>query len=114
MSDTSSHSSADAHGHAPNVAAYWKVFGALLICTLASFVANYAARDGDITVLTSFIIILAVACVKAVLVGAVFMHLTYDWGKVYIMIVPALVLGPLLVIVLLPDIVLAWREAAGQ
>jgi hypothetical protein len=32
---------------------------------------------------------------------------------VFIMIVPALILGPLLMIVLLPDIVLAWRNVAA-
>jgi hypothetical protein len=36
------------------------------------------------------------------------MHLILDWKRVYFLIVPALVLGPMLVIVLLPDIVLGW------
>ena len=34
----------------------------------------------------------------------------FDWGKVFIMIVPALVLGPMLMVVLLPDIVLSHLE----
>jgi hypothetical protein len=29
---------------------------------------------------------------------------------VFVMVVPALILGPMLIIVLLPDIVLAWRN----
>jgi hypothetical protein len=36
------------------------------------------------------------------------MHLKFDWGKLYFMIVPAFILGAMLAFVLLPDIVLAW------
>src|SRR5436305_11863943 len=107
MSDTSTSSTAapghDAHGHSSDLSAYWMVFGALIVCTLSSFVANYAARAEIISVHASFVIILLVSVLKATLVATIFMHLKYDWGKVYIMIVPALILGPLLVIVLLPD-----------
>ena len=38
------------------------------------------------------------------------MHLKFDWGRLYFLIIPALVLATLLVIVLLPDIVLAWHN----
>lgn len=110
------HHAHDHHGHghhAPNVAAYMAVFGALVICTLVSFVANVAVRNDVLSSFSSFVIIFGVACIKATLVGAFFMHLNFDWKKVYMMIIPALVLGPLLMIVLLPDIVLAWKTA-GQ
>ncbi len=101
---------ADAH-HGPNIGSYLAVFGALAICTLISFVANLAARQEPpvISAHTSFLIIMGVAVIKAILVAMIFMHLKWDWKRVYIMIVPALILAPLLVIVLLPDIVLAWR-----
>jgi caa(3)-type oxidase subunit IV len=49
-----------------------------------------------------------VAVCKAVLVGMFFMHLKYDWGKLYFIIVPISILGLMMMIVLLPDIVLAW------
>jgi len=97
--------------HGPNVRAYFGVFGALVLCTLVSFVANVAERQGVLSVLTSFVIIFGVACLKATLVAMVFMHLLFDWKKVYILIVPVLILGPMLMIVLLPDIVLAWKTA---
>jgi caa(3)-type oxidase subunit IV len=113
MSDTPDTAHADPHAHGPNVSSYLMVFGALVVFTLASFVANYAARADVISHMTSFGIILAVAFAKAALVAMIFMHLKYDWGKVYIMIVPALVLGPMLVVVLLPDIVLAWRTTVA-
>jgi cytochrome c oxidase subunit 4 len=105
------------HGHAhhgPNVGAYMAVFGALVVCTLVSFVANIGVRNEVLSPFSSFAIIFLVACIKATLVAVFFMHLQFDWKKVYMMIIPALILGPLLMLVLLPDIVLAWRATAGQ
>src|SRR5262249_25841292 len=103
--------------HGPSVRAYFYVFGALAVFTLVSFVANYAARTPEehplISKFASFAIILAVAVCKALLVAMFFMHLLLDWKRVYVLIVPALVLGPLLVIVLLPDIVMAWHYASS-
>jgi cytochrome c oxidase subunit 4 len=58
-------------------------------------------------------LVLAVATVKATLVAAFFMHLKFDWSKVKIMIIPAIVLAAVLVFALLPDITLAMREKAG-
>ena len=100
-------------GHDVSVKTYMVIFGALIIFTAVSFVANTLAHHEVITKFTSFAIILSVAVCKATLVGIYFMHLIFDWGKVFIMIVPALILGPLLMIVLLPDIVLAWRNVAA-
>ena len=104
---------AAAHAHAhegPSIKTYFVIFAALSIFTVVSFIANYCAHQHIITHFTSFAIILGVAICKATLVGMYFMHLIFDWGKVFIMIVPALILGPMLMIVLLPDIVLAWRN----
>ena len=104
------------HGHheGPSVKTYFVIFAALTIFTAVSFVANYFAHHPEdkptISLFTSFAIILGVAVCKATLVGMYFMHLVVDWGKVFIIIVPALILGPMLMIVLLPDIVLAWRN----
>ena len=52
---------------------------------------------------------MGVAVVKAFLVGLIFMHLKYDWGKLYFMIVPVFILGTMMMIVLMPDIVMAWQ-----
>ena len=50
------------------------------------------------------------AVVKAGLVGWVFMHLAFDWRKLYFMIFPAFILGAMLMMVLLPDFVIAWQH----
>jgi caa(3)-type oxidase subunit IV len=101
----------DAHA-GPKVRAYLVVFGALAIFTLVSFLANYAAHPEQawITTNQAFTIILLVAIIKAILVAMFFMHLKWDWTRVYFMIVPVLILGTMMMIVLLPDIVLAWNR----
>jgi caa(3)-type oxidase subunit IV len=103
MTDT--HSSEAPHG--PSVTAYNAVFGALIVFTAVSFLVNFALGRG---VVAGFIIILGVAVCKATLVAMYFMHLVVDWRKVCILIIPALVLGPLLIIVLWPDSVLVWQQ----
>jgi cytochrome c oxidase subunit IV len=95
--------------HGPGVKAYLIVFAALALFTLVSFLANYMARKEVITPHESFVIILAVSVVKTCLVGAFFMHLILDWRRVYYLIVPAFILGTMMMIVLMPDIVLAWH-----
>ncbi len=102
---TESHST-DSHADS-HLKAYLVIFGALSFFTLISFVVYEALGRGSHA---AFVIILGVAVCKAALVGAYFMHLVMDWRKVYIMIVPALVLGPMMMIVLLPDIVLSKLE----
>jgi caa(3)-type oxidase subunit IV len=105
------HSSEPGHAdHGPNVAAYLAVFGALSVFTLVSFIANSLAGGEHplISKFASFVVILAVAIVKAALVGWIFMHLNFDWRKLYFLIVPAFILGAMMMIVLMPDIVLAW------
>jgi caa(3)-type oxidase subunit IV len=107
MSDV--HSSEHGHAdHGPNVAAYLAVFGALSVFTFVSFIANWMAGSGYISKFASFLVILGVAIVKAALVGWIFMHLKFDWRKLYFLIVPAFILGAMMMIVLMPDIVLAW------
>ena len=58
--------------------------------------------------MAGFSLILGIAVCKALLVGAYFMHLTFEWGKLYFMIIPAFILGTMMMIVLLPDIVFVW------
>lgn len=96
------------HHHEPHVKTYMVIFGALSVFTLISFVFNTLATHHVITHTTSFIAIMSVAVVKALLVATWFMHLIVDWGKLFVFIVPAMILAPLLMIVLMPDIVLAW------
>src|SRR5262245_50535676 len=98
------------HGHGgPHVKTYLVIFGALSVFTILSFVFNGAARTGTISHTTSFLLILSVAIIKATLVGMYFMHLKFDWGRLYFMIIPAFILATMMMIVLLPDILLAWH-----
>jgi caa(3)-type oxidase subunit IV len=106
---TESHSTDTAHaGH--NLKPYFVVFGALVIFTALSFVFNSAVRGGSITRETGFALILGVAVCKAVLVATYFMHLLLDWKRLYFMIIPVMIMGTMMIIVLLPDIVLAWHH----
>jgi cytochrome c oxidase subunit 4 len=97
--------------HGPDVKAYMVVFGALSVFTLLSFIFNWMAHPEHeiLTKVQSFVLILGVAIVKATLVGLYFMHLKLDWPRLYFMIVPAFILGTMMMIVLLPDIVLGWH-----
>jgi len=96
--------------HGPSLKAYLLVFGALSVFTAVSFLVNTLLGQGSVT---GMLVILGVAVCKAMLVAAFFMHLVVDWGRVYYLIVPALILGALLVVVLLPDIVLTWHHVFG-
>ena len=66
----------------------------------------FGVSDG---LLTNVSLILGVAVVKALLVATYFMHLKWDWGRLYFLIIPAFVLAPMALFALLPDIVLYWK-----
>ncbi|MBI1915871.1 MAG: cytochrome C oxidase subunit IV family protein [Planctomycetes bacterium] len=100
---------ADTHepvAHAgPDFRLYLIIFAALSVFTLLSFLVNALFGAGNHTGAT---IIMLVAVIKATLVAMIFMHLRWDWGRLYFLIIPAFILGSMLMMVLLPDIVLAW------
>jgi cytochrome c oxidase subunit 4 len=105
---------AEAHSHAEDhgelFRAYMVVAAALGGFTISSFVVNYLVRQGSLSVLMGFALILGVAVIKATLVGLYFMHLKWDWGRLFFMIVPAFILGTMMMLVLLPDIVFGWKH----
>ena len=88
---------------------FLRVFGFLLVLTAATFAANQFL--GEKWKIVAFIIIGSIAIGKALFVVVFFMHLLLDWKKLFLFIVPVMILAPLIVIVLWPDIVLAWRLA---
>lgn len=102
------HVAKDAHGHEVHKA-YMVVAVLLCVFTASSFLVNYQVRAGHFSSQTGFALILGVAVCKALLVGAYFMHLKFEWGKLYFMIIPAFILGVMMMIVLLPDIVFVWQ-----
>ncbi len=107
MSDTAH--SADEHSPAL-FRTYMVIAVALAIFTAASFVVNGLVHAGTLTATTGFWLILGVAVVKALLVALYFMHLLVDWGKVYFLLVPVLILAALTVIAWLPDMVFDWHR----
>ena len=64
--------------HVSPLSTYLKVFGALLVLTVATVGVSVYAEHVDLNATVSIIIAMAVALVKASLVGAWFMHLKYD------------------------------------
>ena len=109
MNDSHSH---EAH-HGPGLKAYLVVAGALGIFTAISFIVNYFVTHHGLAPTAGFTIILGVAICKATLVGLYFMHLVLDWGRVYYFIIPAFILGAMMMVVLLPDVVLGWHQVSA-
>ena len=70
--------------------------------------SNYCHRHDVFGEQVNVAIILGVAIVKALCVAFIFMHLKFDWGKVYFIVIPVTVMGIMMMIVLMPDIMLAW------
>jgi caa(3)-type oxidase subunit IV len=102
---------AEAHaGHGPTVKLYLLIGVALSVFTAISFIVNYYVKLGTLSVEAGFVLILGVAIVKATLVGAIFMHLKWDYKYTYFMLIPAFILATMMMIVLLPDMVLAWKH----
>jgi cytochrome c oxidase subunit IV len=101
------------HGHAqggPSFQLYMNIFYALSVFTALSFVFNELARHDIISYMTSVALIVIVAVVKALCVATIFMHLKFDWRRVYCIIIPVSIMAVMMVIVLLPDIVLSWHH----
>lgn len=109
MTDSKPATSPDAaagHGehHGDMEPTYYKVFGALVACTAVSFITVTDAWVNSLGAATGHTVVMMVAVVKALLVAMFFMHLKYDWNKLYFMFVPTLTIATLLPCVLLPDI----------
>jgi cytochrome c oxidase subunit IV len=98
-----------ASGDGPNLMTYIGIFVVLSVCTLLSFVVNAIMGQNH----TSMGVIMVVAVIKALCVAAIFMHLKFEWGKLYFLIIPVLILGVMMMIVLLPDIVIDWHHDAA-
>jgi|ERR1043165_3444317 cytochrome c oxidase subunit IV len=99
---------ADEHAHeheGPSFQMYMYVFYALCVCTALSFAVNYVLGHNH----TSAGIIMIVAVIKATLVAGIFMHLKFDWGKVYCIVVPVCIVTVMMVIILSIDTTLAWH-----
>jgi caa(3)-type oxidase subunit IV len=96
----------------PNTRLYLIIGACLAVFTGTSFLFNYLERHGTMSVMQAFYLILGTAVIKAILVAMFFMHLKFEWGKLYFMIIPALIIATMMVIVFLPDQVLFWQKFA--
>ena len=102
------------HHEGITVKTYFLIFGALAVCTAISFMVNEGERHHMIGAYAGFAMIFAVAVCKMVLVAMFFMHLKLDWTRLYFVIVPVMILAVMMLVVLLPDIVLAWHHGEEQ
>ena len=91
----------------PTIQTYLVIFGALSVFTAISFVVNAFTREAPHV---GAAIILAVAVCKAVLVAMYFMHLKFDWPRLYFLVVPVVILTVMMMVILLPDIVVGWHK----
>src|SRR5262249_7803530 len=93
----------------PSFQTYMYVFYALCVFTALSFVFNELARHEYLTHKASVGAIVVVAIIKASLVAAIFMHLKFDFSKLYCIILPVCVVTVMMVIILSIDTTLAWH-----
>ena len=106
MADQHSHG----EGHGNLFRTYMIVAVALAIATAMSFLVNQTIDSKA----AAFVLILSVAIIKATLVGTYFMHLKWDWRLLYFLIIPAFILGTMMMIVLMPDSVIGPAHDAGE
>ena len=86
----------------PNPTCLVMVFLSLSILTCLSYwIANSALMENRLLAWGSM---LAVSITKAALVGGFFMHLWWERAWKYVLTIPAMIMGCLLVILLIPDI----------
>ncbi|HEX8201523.1 MAG TPA: cytochrome C oxidase subunit IV family protein [Isosphaeraceae bacterium] len=99
------HQTAAQHEHAEShVRTYLKVFVALLVFTILEyFYAKFASRF-QFHIALLILGLMALAVVKAALVGLYFMHLKFEGRWVYLMLVPAGILAMVFIFALSPDI----------
>ena len=103
---THAHPYQDHRPAGPNFQAYLTVFYVLCVLTAASFGVNFVLGQNH----TSAAVIVLIAIVKAVCVAGIFMHLRFDWNRLYCIVIPVSILAVMMMIVLLPDIVLGWHQ----
>ncbi len=88
--------------HAP----YLTVFAALAVLTAIEYYYASIFKHHFSVLLTG---LLALAAIKAGLVGWYFMHLKFEGNWVYILLVPAMILATIIVLALCPDMVLKYE-----
>ena len=76
--------------HGPTFQTYLTIFIALCILTSVSVIVNAVFTHGSHAAAA---IIMGVSVFKATLVAMYFMHLKYDWAKLYFLVFPVVIEG---------------------
>ncbi len=92
---------ADQERHVESHAPYLKVFGALLVLTILEYAYASFLKLEFVPLVAG---LMAMAIVKASLVGWYFMHLKFEGRWVYMLLIPACLLAMIVVAGLTPDI----------
>ena len=90
---------ADEHGHGSKI--YLIIFGILLLFTLLSFIADVIEIEQKALL---YIVVLGIACMKAMCVMMYFMHLKFEGKWKYAILLPTTVLALAIPFALAPDI----------
>lgn len=99
----------DDHGHGGN-GKYVVVFFLLCILTMASFLTFFPFWRDNVSVSVSRTFMMAVSCMKALLVMCFFMHLIWEANWKYVLTIPAAMMSVFLVLMLVPDIGLRYDK----
>jgi len=91
------HDAADHDSHHVN---YFAIFIALLVCTGLSVVFDLVPLNG---IVVTFLV-LAVATAKAMFVMTYFMHLKFEGGWKFVILMPTAILAVGLIVALMPDV----------
>ena len=96
-----SHAHHDDHSHG-GLGKYWVVFLALCALTTCSFATQFESWPFEKA--PTWIFMMGVSCVKAMLVILFFMHLKWEANWKYVLTIPAGMMSVFLVLMLVPDI----------
>jgi caa(3)-type oxidase subunit IV len=103
-----------AHGHdehaGPRFQDYMNTFFALAVLTAASFGVFWFLGHG----MLPLVLIMLLAIVKAALVISIFMHLYFDFRKLYGIIIPVVILCIMSTFIFLVDQVMVWHRLHAQ
>ncbi|MBM3998430.1 MAG: hypothetical protein FJ297_02615 [Planctomycetes bacterium] len=107
--------SSDAHAERSHSGAglrtFLFVFGGLLLLTACSYLTFRLAADAPAI---RWPLMMAISCVKALLVISFFMHLIWETRWKYVLTIPASIMSLLLIALLIPDIGLRSRKYSEE
>lgn len=88
------------HSHDSHHVNYRLIFFVLVVCSILSFVFDKISLTPGVTL----VLVLAVACTKAMCVMMYFMHLKFEGNWKYVLLAPTTILAIGLPVALFPDI----------